>query len=202
MHTIPGTFPRGAITRIRSQTASPSVLQSCQQEITVRCVDYTTLGTYLATPGHVWVWTVGDHNQILPYTSLGFRVALDAKTQPDAPWADELFLTAADTTAALAAARLASQINTFAATMGAIYPDVRSLRAASNDADLTIYMPWGMLGVADLFDVNGPLGEEGAAVGNPGVDNPLVFGIIGPRRHVFRVNFPFRSDYYGEIPIG
>lgn len=201
MLPVPGSFPRAAIFRLGVQTDHPSQLQSVQQGIAWTVSNYADTATYLGTPANEYFVTALDFHQVLPYTSIRFQVDIDAPTTTDEPWLANLWLENTDTTPALAAIRLAGQINDFARVTSAVYPDMRSLNARAVGGDVNIYLPWGMIGNSGLGAQDGPNGAESALILFAGVDNPLVAGIIGPKRHVFRVNFPFSDPYYGEPPI-
>jgi hypothetical protein len=195
-------LPLAALTRIVSQTAEPSDLQSCQAELTFTVRNYADTDTYLATPGNQYYVSINDTNNILPYTVVRFNIGI-TPVAPSAwsPYSAGLWVTAADTTPALAAARLAAQMNLFAQTMVSWgYPAFRSFRAQANGMDIRIRMPWGMLGILD-YDTDGPDGAEAVVVGFGGVDHPLWFSLLGPRRHCLRVLPTYPGPYYGD-PIG
>jgi hypothetical protein len=196
---VPVNYPRSAIRRIRSQTDPVPRLKSCQQETYLRTSNYADIGTYLATPGASVDLILTDVDQILPYSTLTFNVDQDSAGGVDTAYEAYLFLLAADTTRPLAAVRLAGQINAWVGIFGAQYPDLSSLRAVAQGDNVIIYMPWGMLGLAS-GTYTGPEGVDGFTAGNPGVDNPLAYGILGKRRHIFLCVYPFRGDYY-ERPV-
>jgi len=201
MLPVPGSFPRAAIFRLGVQSAFPSQLQSVQQGIAWLVKNYADTATYLGTPANEYFVTALDFHQVLPYTSLRFQIDIDAPTTTDEPWLANLWVENTDTTPALAAIRLAGQINDFARVQGASFPDMRSLRAVAVTNAVYIYLPWGMIGSNGIGTQDGPDGAEAAALLFGGVDNPLVAGIIGPKRHIFRVNFPFSDPYYGAPPV-
>lgn len=202
---IPGHYSRNVIRRFPKQAIRVDQIHSCQQEISVVGFTAAELAAFQTGPpleDYASV-TVDDVNQILPYTTLEFTVDLDAPFQADTEYSCNLFVTTGQT-AAQASAQLATQINAYAATWGAVYPDMVSLRStyvATPTPHFMIYMPFGMLGPAS-FVYNLPGGIGAAAGGYPGVDNPLIFGILGKRRHVFGVRYPYRDDYYGDVAIG
>jgi len=55
-----------------------------------------------------------------------------------------------------------------------------------------------MLGSAS-FVYSGPISGD-ADAGFYGVNNPLAYGLIGKRRHVFGVRDVNRHAYYGPVP--
>lgn len=195
-------IPRAALTRIVSQSAHPSDLQSCQAEIFLTVVNFTDTDTFLATPGNLYFLQIADVDSILPYTLLRFNIGVTpVNSSAWSPYSAILWVTAADTTPALAAATLAAQINLYAQTMVSWgYPAFKSLRADANGMDIRIRMPWGMLGPL-AYTTDGPNGEEAVTRGNPGVDHPLWFSLLGPRRHCLRVIPTYPGPYYGN-PIG
>ena len=189
-------YPRRAIFRIRSQTLQCPRLKSCQQETYLRASNYADVGTFLLTPGAVVHLVLDDTDQILPYTTIEFDIKQDVPV-PSAPFVFGLFLLAIDNTRAKAALTLASQINILAGFFGKQFRDMSSMRAVAQGDNVIIYMPWGVLGPASGF-YTGPEGVDGFTSANPGVDNPLIYGILGKRRHISLARFPFRDDYYGE----
>jgi hypothetical protein len=195
-------LPRAALTRLVCQSARPSELQSCQADLTMTVRNYTDTATYLATPGNQYYVSITDVDNILPWTLLRINIGVTPVTPSGwSAYAAVLWVTAADTTPALAAARLASQLNLYAQTMVSWgYKAFKSMRAAANGMDLHIWMPWGMLGLLD-YDTDGPDGSEAVVVGFPGVDHPLWFSLLGPRRHCLRVLPTYPGPYYGD-PIG
>jgi len=205
MFKVPQHFPQSAIRRLPQQAAIVNTLHSCHQEIVVPGFTTAELASFKTGPpaADYASLLVRDHNQILPYTTLEFLIDVDSRYGADTPYACNLW-TDTGNTAAQATAQMVAQINVYARVFGVQFPDMANMRARaiSGDPDnsFIIYMPWGMLGEAD-FDWDGP-NPEGVLPGNFGVDNPLIFGIIGPRRHVFGVRYPYRDDYYGDVEIG
>jgi hypothetical protein len=89
-------------------------------------------------------------------------------------------------------------------TFGKLFPAMASLKAVIGptlnpfEYSLIIRMPFGMLGAASLT-YTGPI--SGSALARySGVDNPLAYGLIGKRRHVFGVRDANRHAYYGPVP--
>lgn len=200
MNPIRIPLPRAALTRIVSQSAKPSDLQSCQAEITMIVADFTSTAAFIAGMGAYYL-SIDDVDNILPWTLLRFNIFDTPQTLAPNAYSANLWLTAADDTRAKAAATLAAQINLYAQTVASWgYPAFRTMRATSNGSDLTIRMPWGMLGTLGYAN-DGPDGQEAVTVGFPGVDHPLWFSLLGPRRHCLRVVPTYPGPYYGD-PIG
>ena len=199
--TIRIPIPQAALTRIPHQHLKVSDLQSCQQSFRWAVRNFTDTAAYLATPGNDYYVEITDANNILPYTTTRFNIS-DTPQNPALwdPFAGDLWLTAADTTPALAAATLAAQINLFAQLMvGRKYPAFKSMRARSTATEVEFYMPWGMLG-APSTATDGP--DPAPIIDlEPGVDNPLWFSLLGPRRHCMRIIPTYPGPYYGD-PIG
>lgn len=204
MQPLRAPIPPRALTRLRRQAAVVTDFQSCQQTFSWHASTYTVAGAWLATPGNDYYIQIGDGHQILPYTSIQFPITTTAPVDPGTwePWEAGLYLTPGETTDALAAAFLAVQINQFFRAMVADgYPAFRSMKAVVVGDTIVFYLAWGMIG-NQSYDGDGPLGEGAFVDLLPGVDNPLWFGIIGPRRHAFRVLPTYPGPYYGPPPIG
>lgn len=196
--------PRKALVRIQSQSPAVSDLQSCQQEIFMVIQNFATLDAYLATPGNECYIQLDATDYILPYTSVEIQIGVtpvDPSTWT--PWSVGVYLTPADTTPALAIASICTQLRAYVNQMVRLgFPAFDSFKfGIRGTTELKILMPWGILG-AGGFNTDGPDGVEGAVAGLPGIDHPLWFGIIGPRRHCFRVLPTYPGPYYGSIPIG
>jgi hypothetical protein len=204
MHALHIPIPPRAMTRLRRQAAVVTNFQSCQQTFSWHASTFTVAGAWIATPGNDYYIQIGDGHQILPYTSVQFPITVTAPIDPTTwrPWEAGLYLTPSESTDALAAAFLATQINQFYRAMaGGGFPAFSSMRAVASGATIVFYLAWGMLG-NQSFDGDGPLGDGAFVDLLPGVDNPLWFGIIGPRRHAFRVQPRYSGPYYGPPPIG
>lgn len=204
MQTVHVPIPPGAMTRIRRQAMVVSNFQSCQQTFSWHASTYVTAAAWLVgNPGEYLV-EIGDGHQILPYTSVQFFIGTDLPVDPATwqPWLADLYLTPSETTDSAAAAFLATQINAFyRAMVGRGFKAFESMRAVANGASIVFYLAWGMLG-SGSFGGDGPMAQEAFTEGVPGVDNPLWFGIIGPKRHAFRVAPRYSGPYYGPPPIG
>lgn len=200
--TIRIPIPQAALTRIRNQSTSVSDLQSCQAELSFVVRNFTDTAAYLATPGNLYFLQVGDTDNVLPWTLLRFNI----NDTPQGPgfWTAtvaNLWVTAADTTPTLAAITLAAQINLYAQTMVSWgYPAFKSLRAQANGIEVRIRFPWGMLGPL-VYTTDGPDAAEAVTLLFDGVDHPLWFSLLGPRRHCMRVIPTYPGPYYGD-PIG
>jgi hypothetical protein len=206
MFKVPGHFPRKAIRRLRGRGPRVSAFQSVQSEISLLGFTATELQTFLTGPPIEAFASIifDDIDQILPFTTLEIRIGMTVAPGVDDAFTCNTFVTAGQT-AAQAVAQVCTQINAYARVFGLQYPDMASLHAMRDPSSVQpaflFQMPWGMLG-ATTFLWDGPNSGEGAN-GNPGVDNPLIFGLIAKRRHVFIVRNPYRDDYYGgDLPIG
>jgi hypothetical protein len=200
MLPIRSHFPRQAIHRIPHQGSHVPPLMSCQGELFLRAPTYSALSTFLSSPGNVCQLIITDTHQILPYTTLTFQINLDSPSTTDTPYIGYLYLTPTENTTGAAAIFLAQQINDYANEFRLKHPDMASLHARAFDVATIIYLPWGMTGTP-LATYTGPGGVESLFIGVPGVDHPLIYGLIAKRRHVFRVRFPFQDDYYGRAPL-
>lgn len=193
--------PFRALRRLKRQALHVDHLHSTQQQFSFQCSTFAALGAYLATPGNDCTIEVTDTNHVLPYTVLDFELTVTPGSPAfwSASYAD-FWLTAADSTAALAAITLAGQFNQYFGLMRQHYPAFASGRARANGNELFVELPWGVLGTTSVT-ATGPLGPEALTNMFPGVDNPLWFGIVGMKRHCFRVPPRYPGPYYGN-PIG
>lgn len=203
MHAIHAPVPIGALTRIRRQALVVTDFQSCQQTFEFHALSFGALTTWLATPGNDCLIEISDNHQILPYTSLQMPVGV-TPVLPSTwePWEAGLYLTSDQISAELGATVLVTQINAFfRAMVGRGFRAFKSAKAQRVGEYVQIYLPWGMIGTG-AGSGDGPQGPEQVRDILPGVDNPLWFGIIGPKRHAFRVQPRYPGPYYGPPPIG
>lgn len=208
MQTVHAPIPSCALTRIRHQGLVVNDFQSCQNTFFWRASNYYDTDLYLATPGNECYVEIDDGNQILPYSRLQLFITTLAPIDPATwqPWLADLYIRADETTPTQAAAFLVIQINAFYRAMVARgYPAFKSMRARAVGPEIEFFQPWGLLGNG-AYSGDGPMGPEAFTDGVPGVDNPLWFGIIGPKRHAFRVAPRYPGPYYGSYeersPIG
>lgn len=204
MQPLRAPIPPRALTRLRRQAAVVTDFQSCQQTFSWHASSDNDAANWLAIPGNDYYIQISDGHQILPYSSIQFPIQTSSPVNPSSwtPWQAGLWLEPGETTAALSAVFLSTQINHFyRAMVAAGYPAFRSMRAVPVGDTIVFYLAWGMLG-NQSYDGDGPLGEGAFVDLLPGVDNPLWFGIIGPRRHAFRVLPTYPGPYYGPPPIG
>lgn len=208
MRQVPAHYPKNAIRRIQQQANRVGPLQSCQSEVIIRPTNYITLYEFthgaLAEDAYL---TIRDYNRILPYTTITMEFFTDDGGTGNTPYYLAIILTAADNTYQKTAATIAAQINQWVLDYGA--PNVRSMRALAGPQvpgevshRVRILCPWGMIGTSLDEGASNPMDEDQQwyANGPPGVDNPLVFGQIGKRKHVFAVKYPYADDYYGDAP--
>ena len=211
MFKIPIHLPKSALVRLPTRATEtgglpPNRLHSSKQETWLVMFSDAQLQTFLTGPPIETFasLTFQDADQILPYTTLEFQIGHTAAPGADTPWQCGLFTTTGQT-AVQAGAQLAAQINLYASTMGAQYPDMRSLHAMAGVVatvpTLIIQMPWGMRGGAN-YTYAGPGGYGALSRGPDGVDNPLFLALWDKKRAIFPVRYPYRDDYYGDVPIG
>jgi hypothetical protein len=188
---------------------------SVQQELVIAVVSSADLLTWQGVGGvthSCQTIEVTDADQILPFTTLSLSIS--EETTPGGPgtqpWNIEIELdTGATQNANAQMIKLAieSWVRGYGYSNVPAYEDLRSMSVevtpstGAGPATVTWRMPWGMLGTVS-YTADGPLGAQTAAPGFDGVDNPVVYGILGPRRHVFSVRGEFEDDYYGDVPIG
>jgi hypothetical protein len=206
MFKTPSHYPEKALKRLPRQAARVAWPYSCQQDIVVITPSNAQISTWMTgPPTHPYLSIlVQDHNRILPFTTLEFTVTANS-VGPNTPEAFECAC-GVDTGDSNLQVRdkLITQINEYAVTFGQRFPEMRSLSAVigptlhPSEYSLIIRMPWGMLGGASLT-YTGPISGS-ALPGFPGVDNPLAYGLIGKRRHVFGVRDVNRHAYYGPVP--
>jgi hypothetical protein len=159
---------------------------------------YAQVGTWEATPGQFVDIAIDDTQQIMPYTQTAFNITQDAPAGANTPYQGYFFLTAADSTKALAAVTISGQLNAWIATYRAQFPDIGAMYARALNTELHIFMPYGMTGTMSA-SMLGPDNPGAFNPGVPGVDNPLAYGILGKRRHIFLCVYPFRGDYYDLV---
>jgi hypothetical protein len=215
MFKLPVHFPPKAIRRIRHQAPRVSQLQSCQAELNLKVTSGATLLAWQGVGGitNPYAWaTIHDINQILPWTTLEIEIWCASTTggSPESQWNIPVEVPDASTTMQVANAVVLA-VDTWVLHMThliPVLPDVASLRAVATPtvdpdvANVRLYMPWGMLGNPFVSSDGPNIGQPMCPPGNEGVDNPLVFGLIAKRRHVFGVRYPYRDDYYGDVQIG
>lgn len=206
MFKVPIHFPFRALRRIPHQAPNVSPLQSCQAEILIHISSGAAILAWgIAQTEDFMRVTVTDVDQILPYTTLDLQIWTTSMAGGDAPSDWNIPVVVGDTaTADAVAVAVAAAINSWVQIMMA-FPDVASMRAspiltASGGPSVMWYLPWGMLENPSV-SAAGPLGDEGTTTdGNIGVDNPFMIGIIQKRRHLMLARYPYRDDYYGDIP--
>src|SRR5512136_2100867 len=208
---IPVHLPRQAIKRLPRPAPlnwNPTILPSgfpysTQQEIEWLIPSNAALSTWMAgPPSHPYQFLrVQDHQQVLPYTTLTFTlIADDVGPSPNTAFECNMGL---DTgmTGQQARDSVVAQINDYARTFGQLYPNLRSLHAVpvlTQPQALIIRMPWGMTGFG-VFTEASPVGTA-PSNRTAGVDNPLAFGILGRRRHIFGARNALFGPYYGPVP--
>lgn len=213
INQIPVHFPRGAIRRM--MRTPPTALSvplpslppwpySAQQEIAWIMTSNQYLSSWMAgPPSHSYMYLeVTDNNRVLPYTTLRFTIiANDVGPSPSTPYECNMGLETGMTDVQ-ARDSIVAQIRQYAATMGETLPNMRSLDAVPRSDQgntLLIRMPLGMVGAASITS-SGPI-TTSATARYAGVDRPLVYGILGKRRHIFQPRPPLGGAYYGQKPI-
>lgn len=212
---VPAPIPLNSLRRLRKQPGANALADannwqdagfpySTQQEIQITQVpSNATLSTWLAgPPSHPFMHiTVQDTAHVLPFTTLAFTlIADDVAPSPNTAFECNMGL---DTgmTATQARDSVVTQINDYARTFGQLYPNLRSLHAVpviTQAAALVIRMPFGMTGFG-VFTEASPVGTA-PSNRTAGVDNPLAFGILGRRRHIFGARNALFGPYYGPVP--
>src|SRR5512136_246509 len=207
---IPVHLPRQAIKRLPRPAPlnwNPTILPSgfpysTQQEIEWLIPSNAALSTWMAgPPSHPYQFLrVQDHQQVLPYTTLTFTlIADDVGPSPNTAFECNMGL---DTgmTATQARDSVILQIRAWVAQFGAFDTNLRSLDAVPGATGnvLILRMPFGMTGAASITHAE-PLGND-PSPRIAGSDNPLAFGILGKRRHIFGVRNALNGPYYGDVP--
>jgi hypothetical protein len=207
MRQIPGHYPANAIRRIRQQAPTVGPMQSCQSEVLFFPLNYLIVKDFIdGVGGQDAQAVIRDANMILPYSTLTFQFCADGPKPADTPYLCNLLIINTHTTFLITAAAIAYQINEW---VRAFKPTVRNLNGmyaringTNPNIGVKLYLPWGMLGNRLDTNLSVPMFPDNTWYGTdfPGVDNPLVFGQIGPRKHVFAVHYPFEDLYYGDAP--
>ncbi len=201
MTTQPIIIPSVAITRHVVETDYPGLLDTVQQSFAFVAPAYATLAAWMAAHfGEPMSVLILDHNRILPYTALEILVWAGTAYSTNTLYEINAVVPASATTPALAAAAIRDAINAWRVQFQGDAPDLASLRVASDTLGVLVFMPFGMLGTADVT-YTGPAGSEGWNPIHDGVDNPLWYGIVGPRRHCMRVQAGYGIPYYGDPPL-
>lgn len=194
-------IPIKALRRLKRQAFRVDNLHSTQQQFSFQCSTYATLAAYLVTPGNDCFIEVVDPSQVLPYTTNDYQISVTPVSPSTwTAYGAQFWLTAADNTPALAAITLAGHFNTYFGMLRQQFPAFASGIARASGSELIVELPWGVLGLS-AASADGPLGSESLTSMFPGVDHPLWFGIVGHRRHCFRVPPRYPGPYYGS-PIG
>jgi hypothetical protein len=206
MFKTPSHYPEKALRRLPRQALRVRWPYSCQQEIVFITPSNAQIATWMTgPPTHPNLSIlVQDMSRILPFTTLDFTVTANS-VGPNTPEAFECAcgVDTGDTNLQVRD-KLIAQINEYAFTFGQRFPELRSLKAVigptahPSEYSLIIQMPFGMLGAAAVT-YTGPISGD-ATARYSGVDNPLAYGLIGKRRHVFGVRDVNRHAYYGPVP--
>jgi hypothetical protein len=168
---------------------------SSQQKMLFGAPDYAALLSW-ETANPPAEFLLVDHNGVLPYTI--FDVVLSTvMANAWYPWGMQLQV-GVGFTAANVANLLVGGVLIWRERYRNLYPRVASINAFDDSAgNAWIQMPWGVLGACDLAWDNGPWSCQPQ---QPGVDNPYIVGIIGPKRVAFAVGDAYPPSYYYPPP--
>lgn len=203
MFRAPGVYPRAAVLRLETQAAHLNPLQSRQSVTSLGCSTGNDILAYnVANPGNEVSYTLLDSQQILPYSSL--QVVLMAVPPARTPYLVPVVITAGMTVGAVATA-IVTAIRAWVAAYRALNKDIYAMNARvvvdGFGTHAYVCMPWGMNGYTPGLSV-GPSGTNLIEV-SAGFDNPLIAGIVGPRRHIFPIRPRYDGGYYyGDVKIG
>lgn len=209
MFRVPGKYPQKAILRLESKSlealASLGPLQSRKSVSSITVVAGPVIEAYnVAHPGNESSYTIEDSFQILPYSTL--QIVLMTNPPARTPYLVPVNTIDFATLTALDVADLVVRnINEWVAAYRGSNPQVASLTARvvvdGFGTHVYISMPWGMNGMTNGLSHAGPGTNFVEVV--PGFDNPLIAGIVGPRRHILPIRPRYDGGYYyGDVNIG
>jgi hypothetical protein len=191
---IHAKWPRQALQYFLRQTAGLSPIQSRQQEILVTVDTALAIFTYnAANPGATT--TIEVTNTEAFYPGGGIIFWMWRSDEPAPPPNDDgrcNLIAQVGWTAAQVRDGFVAQINAYARSMhvptDAYYDSLKAIPTTAAD-QFRLLMPIGTVGAPSAINIVGPVPID-AVLTFGGVVVPLAPGIIGPRRHIFRVAFP------------
>lgn len=204
---IPGTYPKGAFTRLKKQLGplQHSSIFSSQQEVIIEAFTGAQLVTYLISNLFA-VQQVTDDDGILPYTTVEFVFHTSDPALADTPYAAHIIIDPLWAQGEVAV-HTAEQINAWAAVQGVQNPNLRSLHAVAMVVNFAwvviIRMPWGMLLYANKKQFLPAYTGAFNALQAYGYDHPFMAGIRGRNFHLLEIApmTPYRYYYeYGDAP--
>lgn len=187
-------WPRRALKFFIRQAAQLSPIQSRQQEILVTVDTALAIFTYnAANPGATTTIEVTNIETFYPGGGIIFWMwRSDEPAPPPNDTGRCNLIATVGWTAAQVRDGFVAQINAYARSMHVLndgyYDTLKAIPATATD-QFRLLMPIGTVGAPSAITVVGPVPID-AVLTFAGRSVPLAPGIIGPRRHIFRVPYP------------